>query len=202
MKKNTGAVCLSLGLKRFSLERPRVLRKLKCHIWQAPELSVLSWGSLSRLFSPVSVLLLFFLYVCLFFYLNVWRGIELLDLVRRWFNFCGTLINCLSVRGWSGERRRRGNERRLGTFAPKTHQPCSMAHVNSLLRVRKRRSESWGLVPDTCTEDSMRYGGTPPSRHSPPVILTFLPSSSPLRLPGSPTFFFNKFFREKNWHNM
>lgn len=43
MKKNTGAVYLALGLKRFSLERPRVLRKLKCHIWLAPELlSVLS----------------------------------------------------------------------------------------------------------------------------------------------------------------
>lgn len=147
----------------------------------------------------IFVLLIFSCFSVFFFtlYLNVWQGIGLLYLVRRQLNFCGTLINCLSVRGSGWEEVKGGDERRLGTFAPKTHRPCSTAHVNSLLRARKRRSESWGLVPDTCTEDSMRYGGTSLSRHSPSVILTFLSSSSPLRLPGSPTFFFNKFFRKK-----
>lgn len=199
MKKNTGAVNPALGLKRFSLERPGVVRKLKCHIWLAPEpLSVLSWGSLSCLFSPVFVFQIFFFFFTL--YLNVWQGIGLLYLVWRRFIFVVRWLTAYQC-GDRGERRWRGNERRLGTFAPKTHRPCSMAHVNSLLRVRKRRRESWGLVPDTCTEDSMRYGGTSPSRHSPSVILTFLSSSSPTCLPGSPTFVFSKFVR-KNWPNM
>ena len=84
MKKNTGAVYLALGLKRFPLERPRVLRKLKCHIWLAPELlSVLSWGSLSGFFFSPGLVFLFVFFVCFFFtfYFNVWRGIGLLYLV-------------------------------------------------------------------------------------------------------------------------
>ena len=83
MKKNTGAVYLALGLKRFPLERPRVLRKLKCHIWLAPELlSVLSWGSLSGFFFLLVLFFCLFFFVCFFtLYLNVWRGIGLLYLV-------------------------------------------------------------------------------------------------------------------------
>lgn len=174
MKKNTGAFYLALGLKHFSLERPRVLRMSKCHIWLAPELLfVLSWGSF---FSCAYFLFFCLLFLFLFYFVLECVARYRAALLRRLI--CGTLINGISVQvsGWEEVE-----EKREKTWNICTKDPLTLLHGTCELiteRERESRSESWGLVPDTCTDDSMRYGGTSPSRHSPSVRLTFLSSSS------------------------
>lgn len=186
MKKNTAAVYLPLGLKRFSLERPRV-----------EEVEVLYLASSRTVvrFIPRTFVLLFFLlfFVFWFFYFVlecvVRHRAALLGLIL--INFCGTLINCLSVQG-SGEG---GSERRLGTFAPKTHRPCSMAHVNST-ESEEDSSESWGLCSWHVYRGQYAVWRNVTSTHSPSVILTFLSSSSSLCLPPSLNLIFQQILQK------
>lgn len=96
--------CLS-GTWSLLIRAPPVLRKLKCHIWLAPELlCVLSWG--------LYVLLIFF-YLNFFFYFVLecvarYRAALLGSALINYFVV--HLINCFSVRGLG--LRGRGGETR------------------------------------------------------------------------------------------
>lgn len=199
MKKNTGAIYLALGLKCFLLERPHVLRTSKCHIWLVPELLfVLSWGSFLFLFSFFFVCL-FFLFVCFTSYLNVWRGIGLFYCID-WF-----VVHWLMVYQYRylGEKRRRRRKKRLGTFAPKTHWPCSMAHVNSLLRGREhRRTCSWHVYRRRyAVWRNVTLEAQPVSKTHLLLVIFFLFFFVSLWLPEF-FFFFFFLFRTEIWPNM
>lgn len=136
MKKNTGAFYPALGLKHFSLERPRVLRMSKCHIWLAPELLfVLSWGSFffSLTFSS-------FVFCFVFYFVLECVARYRAALLRRLI--CGTLINGISVQvsGWEEVE-----EKREKTWNICTKDPLTLLHGTCELITEREREQEWKL---------------------------------------------------------